>query len=315
MIHKVVLPVPYDTGTVNVYLMVGEVMTLVDTGVKSEGSWNVFQTEIKRLGYTIEDIKQVILTHHHVDHVGALDYFSDKVEIIGHKENDKWISQDIAFLKQYKEETHRLSEEFGIPELFRNKGFDLSRTLRYSCKRHLTGGIGEGDTLPGFPEFTVLELPGHASTHLGFYREKDGLLIGGDVLLAKISSNPLIEPRQEHQIERTSALLQYNNSLQRIATMNINRIMTGHGEDVTDVKALVQSRLHKQQSRAERVLTLIEEHGNTVFELTKALFQGIYEKQLFLTISETLGQLDYLEYNGKVYVEKEVSPHRYYVKR
>ena len=53
------------------------------------------------------------------------------------------------------------------------------------------------------PGFTVIETPGHASTHISLYRESDGILIGGDALISHISSNPILEPPYEGQTEST----------------------------------------------------------------------------------------------------------------
>lgn len=47
----------------------------------------------------------------------------------------------------------------------------------------------EGDRIDSMPGFTVIETPGHASTHISLYRESDGILIGGDALISHISSN------------------------------------------------------------------------------------------------------------------------------
>ena len=72
-----------------------------------------------------------------------------------------------------------------------------TRTLKYSCNRSLTHTVREGDRIDSLPGFTVLETPGHASTHISLYRESDGILIGGDALISHISSNPILEPPYE----------------------------------------------------------------------------------------------------------------------
>ncbi|MGM9987045.1 MAG: MBL fold metallo-hydrolase [Bacillaceae bacterium] len=315
MIHKITLPVPYDVGTVNVYLIEGDELTLVDTGVKTEKSWLSFQQQLNQLGYRIEDIKHIVLTHHHVDHIGMLEYFSENIDVVAHKDVDVWSSQNPAFIEHYNQELEQFRIEFGIPIELKERGINLERTLQLSCKRHVTAIVKEGDYLSFLPQFKVIEVPGHASTHIALYREEDGVLIGGDVLIAKISSNPMLEPRGIGEKERIRPLLQYNDSLQKLATMDITKVLAGHGEDVTNIKALVFERLEKQKKRSHRVLEMIQEEGNTVFELTKGLFPTLYERQLLLTISETLGQLDYLEYNGQVDVDRTQTPHRYFVRK
>ena len=61
-------------------------------------------------------------------------------------------------------------------------------------ERPLDVKLKEGDALPGHPEWSVLETLGHARSHLVFWNEKMRTMIGGDLVLAKVSSNPLIEP-------------------------------------------------------------------------------------------------------------------------
>lgn len=113
----------------------------------------------------------------------------------------------------------------------------------------------EGDRIDSLPGFTVLETPGHASTHISLYRESDGILIGGDALISHISSNPILEPPYEGQQKWARPLLQYNQTLQRLSEMNISRILSGHGEDVLNVKQLIETRLQKQETRALKCLS------------------------------------------------------------
>lgn len=311
-IIRIELPVPFAIGTVNVYVVKGERLTLIDTGTKTEECKMMLMKKLGEIGYRMEDIESVILTHHHADHCGLLNEFRDDVEIIGHPWNEPWISQDEDFIHWYDTFFRQTMPKFGIPRALSN--MSLKRILEYSCKRSLTTTIREGDIVDILPEFTVLETPGHASTHIALFRERDGLLIGGDVLLARISSNPLLEPPYHGETQRTKPLLQYNDTLSRLAEMPISRMMTGHGEDITNVKDLVQKRLHKQTERAHKVWNMLKERPMTAFEVCVKLFPAAFDKQLAFTISETVGQLDYLEYNQQVMMDPSSASWIYYAK-
>jgi len=54
----------------NVFLLAGNNLTLVDTGFK--GRSTQILKEAGRLGYSSSDIANIIITHHHADHVGSL---------------------------------------------------------------------------------------------------------------------------------------------------------------------------------------------------------------------------------------------------
>jgi glyoxylase-like metal-dependent hydrolase (beta-lactamase superfamily II) len=54
----------------NVYLLLDTGLTLVDTGLK--GRYRSILKQVKRLGFSPSDISDIIITHHHADHVGSL---------------------------------------------------------------------------------------------------------------------------------------------------------------------------------------------------------------------------------------------------
>ncbi|MGG2095560.1 MBL fold metallo-hydrolase [Bacillus sp. S13(2024)] len=314
VIHRMEIPVPFAVETVNVFLVEGETLTLIDTGTNTKESRLALEKQLAALGYKVEDIETVVLTHHHADHCGLLDIFSERTNIVGHPWNEPWITQDPQFIKRYQQFFLEASVQFGVPEVLLPQGALLTKTMIYSCKRSLTHTVREGDRIASLSEFMVIETPGHASTHISLYRERDGVLIGGDALIGHISSNPILEPPYEGETERAQPMLQYNETLKRLARMNISRVLSGHGEDVLDVAGLVNERLQKQEARAFKVLNLLKAQPMTAFEVCVKLFPTLYEKQLPLTISETVGQLDFLAYNQQVMIDKSSKQWIYYAK-
>lgn len=62
-VDKIELPTDWPVGSVNVFLIHGEKLTLVDCGRKLEKAWHVFNEALKQRGLTIMDIEQIVLTH------------------------------------------------------------------------------------------------------------------------------------------------------------------------------------------------------------------------------------------------------------
>ncbi|MGP3559908.1 MBL fold metallo-hydrolase [Geobacillus sp. BK01] len=298
-VYRLTVPTPFPVGSVHMYVIAGDRLTLVDAGVKTEEAWRLFRTQLGEIGYTPADIEQIVITHHHPDHVGLLNYFPD-APVIGHPKADPFLRRDPSFMGRYVQFFQQFFAECGVDARLFSRLSKEGGSLRYAGRRGLDIAVTEGDAVPGLPRWRVIETPGHAQSHIVLYREDDGLLIGGDHLLLHISPNPMMEPPAEGETKRPKPLLQYNESLKKMLQYDIVRSLNGHGDDTTDIPTLVRERLAKQRQRAERVLEMVQERPHTVFEVCQKLFPTAYERELMLTMSETIGQLDYLEANGDV---------------
>jgi glyoxylase-like metal-dependent hydrolase (beta-lactamase superfamily II) len=311
-IAKITLSTPFAVGDVNVYLVKGDALTLVDAGPLTDTAWMQLTDQLSLLGYTPQDIEQIVLTHHHPDHAGLLDRFSSDVTVYGHTYNRFWLNRDDHFHEEYDRFFTKLAMESGLPEEYLPAIPKFKSPLKFMGNRKLDVAIAEGDSVPGLGGWSVIETLGHAQSHLSFYRERDGVLIAGDHILAAISPNPLIEPPFEGEMERTKPLLQYNASLKKLLDFPISLAYTGHGDNVTDVHGLIPRRLGKQEERARDVFGMIKGNRVTVFEICKRLFPSVYRKELGLTLSETIGQLDYLESNQSIRKEKHEGIYYYF---
>jgi glyoxylase-like metal-dependent hydrolase (beta-lactamase superfamily II) len=304
-IAKLTMPTPFAVGDVNAYLIKGERLTLVDAGTKTKASWNSFKRELADLHLSPNDIEQVILTHHHADHVGMLDFLSDNVEVYGHPLNERWTNPTEAFFNEQENFFRALFLDFGIPKEYFPSLSVLRQTLKYSCNRSLTGELVEGMNPPGLRDWTIIETPGHAQSQIALFRESDGILIGGDLILAHISPNPFLETPAPGESERPKPQLQHNHSMKKLLSYPIQFVYTGHGEEVFQLKELIEKRLIHQHDRAMKVNNWLKEEQQTVFELCKRLFPAAYKRELMLTLSETVGQLDYLASIGEIISSSE----------
>src|SRR5262245_26579387 len=69
-IEKLVIPTPFPVGPINIYLVVDDPITLVDTGPKTDQAIAALREQLRNLGFKTEDIKRIVLTHTHEDHYG-----------------------------------------------------------------------------------------------------------------------------------------------------------------------------------------------------------------------------------------------------
>lgn len=295
MITKIITPTPFAVGDVNCFLLKGDTLTLVDAATKTPEAREVLQMKLKEMGYTFHDIEQVFVTHHHPDHCGLVEQF-DRAEILGHPYLNYWLSRDAEFLDRHDRFYEQSLLEEGVPDEYSKWLQRFRRSVDMMGDRPVDRIMNEGDDLPGHPGWKIQESLGHAQSHLSLFNEQQGILIGGDLLLEKVSSNPLIEPPLKKEQGRPKSLLQYNASLKRLLDLPVSLVYGGHGGEIMNAHELITERLAKQHDRAMKVLAMLDE-SKTVYDVTKLLFPAVYEKELGLTLSETIGQLDYLVAN------------------
>jgi len=310
-IAKIALPTPFPVGDVNVYLIKGDQLTLVDAGTNTSEAWNALVKQLNDLHLTPNDIEQIILTHHHPDHAGLLNYFPEAIGVYGHQLNQRWLTITEPFIEENEAFFIRTIQEFGVSERFLSLKNEFRKTTKYSCNRTLSGHLVEGDTPPGLSGWKVIETPGHASSHIGLFRETDGAYIGGDHLLPHISPNPILEPPLPGDIERPQPQLQLNASLKKISKYPIQCVFPGHGDEITEVGPLIEKRLGRQHDRAMQVKKWLAEDAMTVYEVCQRLFPHIYERELILTLSETVAQIDYLLSLQEITMINREFPYRY----
>ncbi|WP_223702284.1 MBL fold metallo-hydrolase [Sutcliffiella deserti] len=310
-IKQITIPTPFAVGDVHTYLILTDKVTLVDAGVKTIEAFDIFKSQLKQYGLKLMDIDQVLVTHHHPDHVGLLDYLPDNIPVYGHKRAHPWMTQDMHYFSSHDSFYRELFTEMGVEERFYPVLNTVDKPLRFSCKRGLTAFVKEGDRLEGLENWRIIETPGHASSHLVLFDEKSGTLLGGDLILAHISPNPLIEPPFVGETERRKSMIDYVASIEKMRALPITTVRPGHGEEVGNVGKLLTERIEQQEKRARKVQTFVNGKAVTAFEICQHLFPKVYEKQLLLTLSETLGQIDYLLEKERIEVDASTVPYRY----
>jgi len=291
------MPTPFAVGDVNAWLLKGDALTLFDAGTNTTESEQAMLNGLKEAGCRPEDVEQVILTHHHPDHAGLVGLFGN-ARLLGHRYNEPWLTRDEVFFEYHDRFYEKCLKEEGVPESYIHWVRKMKRPVEYIRKRPLDGVLEDGEEIPGHPGWSVMETLGHAQSHLAFFNEQSGEMIGGDLILGKISSNPLIEPPLDPGQGRPRSLLLYNDSMRRVADLPVGVIRPGHGEEVRGIRELVETRLIRQKQRALTVRDMLADGPKTIFELTKRLFPQAYERELGLTLSETIGQTDWLVAEG-----------------
>lgn len=303
-IHAISLPVPFPgLETVNVYLAEGERLTLFDTGLRWQPGQEALEAGLEALGYCIEDIERIIVSHSHIDHFGLAGRIVNLsgAEVWSHPYNTPWMADLVGERAKYRDFYLQMYGEGGVPREMLEQVFAVLQGFgEWVDGVVVTHSIDDGDELEmAGCSWRVLHTPGHSSGVICLYQPDTCVLLSSDHLLPKISSNPIIEPPPEGNA-RVRKLMIYIEQLKRIAEMDVTVALPGHGDPIHDHRVLVAERLIFHERRAEQIMAVLAGGERTLFELTQALFPGVNSVNAFLAFSEVLGHLDILEARGRV---------------
>lgn len=153
-------------------------LILIESGPFS--TFNSLQKELKKMGYSFEDVKHVLLTHIHFDHAGAAWAFADRgAKIYVH-----------PFGAGHMEDPSKL---VASATMIYGDQMDTLWGAMKSIKRENLVVPENGETLRiGGVEITTLYTPGHAKHHIAW--EIEDRIFTGDVAGVKIASGPVVPP-------------------------------------------------------------------------------------------------------------------------
>lgn len=302
------LPTEWPVGDVNLFLIQGEKLTLVDAGRELERAWDLFLDALNKLGLSIMDIEQVFLTHHHTDHIGLLKWFLEKnpVPVYAHKNCIPYLKNDPIIQESSKAFYSVFYKEFGIPEELTAKLAEgRNWNAGVSQDFELAGVIDEGDKIPGLSEWEVIEVKGHAQSQLGLYRPKDKVFICADHLIKHSPAGMFLEAPILPETERAKPYLQYISNLKKCLNYPIEYTISSHGEPIDDLPGFIQYTLQKIDKRARKVKQRLITGTKSGYDLLKELYPGRHDAGIGVLVSDTVGLLDLLIERGEVKAEKE----------
>ncbi|MDQ3742336.1 MAG: MBL fold metallo-hydrolase [Actinomycetota bacterium] len=302
-IHCIPIPTPFAVGRVNVYLLEDDPLTLIDTGPNSGKALDELERALRDRGHRIEDLGLIVVSHQHIDHEGLVDILARRsgAEVAALEPLAEWLADYRERMQADDEFGERLMHRHGIAA-------DVGTALRavtaafrgWGAPATVTRPLAAGEELRlGDRTLRVHHRPGHSPTDTVFHDEERRLLIGADHLIKHISSNPLIT--RDH----SRALVTYLESLRRTREMDVDVVLTGHGDPVDDHRALIDDRFRMHEKRAAKIAKRIGAEGPmTAHQIAQSLWGNVALTQAYLTLSEVLGHVDLLLDRGEV-VEEE----------
>ncbi|WEG13015.1 MBL fold metallo-hydrolase [Pullulanibacillus sp. KACC 23026] len=216
-----------------------EGVTLFDTGVP--GQLEAFKDALSKIGKSLSDVKQIVLTHQDIDHIGSLTELlkasEGKVQVYAHAEDIPYIEGDKPLIKY---DPVRFESMFAsLPE---EVGAKMKAQFSQLQVNKVDHALADGEELSFLPGVKVVFTPGHTPGHISLYVESEKLLIAGDALVVD-ENGQLQGPREAVTPDMESAM----QSVEKLTHLDIDKVLCYHGglytnNPVARLKEIVQSK-------------------------------------------------------------------------
>jgi glyoxylase-like metal-dependent hydrolase (beta-lactamase superfamily II) len=277
-VSRLSLPLPSGPGHVHCYVVDG---TLFDTGLGlGETSWDGLEVD------------RIAITHFHPDHVGGAAAAMEATGAPVHQGGlDYAQCERVWGSHDWPERIAGWFRAHGVPADISDEliqvGHVFASFVRYALDPEL---LYEGSELAGW---RVIELPGHADGHLGFLR--DGVLIGGDHLLARISPAIGLYPES-----RPDPLGDYLASLRRTIELAPRIVYPGHGDPIEDPAGRARELIEHHRVRLDETAAALADGPRSAYDVSLVLFGARLEPtQRRFAVAETLSHLERLVREGR----------------
>jgi glyoxylase-like metal-dependent hydrolase (beta-lactamase superfamily II) len=193
----------------NIYLLVGDSLTLVDTGYRGRQTHII--NEITKLGYAPTQVTRIIITHHHSDHAGSLAVMKELTgaKVLCHPADAPFIEGSLPQPGPSRPDwiNGRLSPFQGLWATSPARVDEL---------------VNDGDELPLAGGIRIIHTPGHTPGSISLFLPKERLLIVGDLLS---NSAGLTLPSWAFTVDPNQGI----NSIKKLIDLDFDSVCFGHG--------------------------------------------------------------------------------------
>ena len=298
------LPLMY-LGSVNVWLLKEDPVTLIDTGSATPEALSALEAELSAHGVAFADIEQILLTHHHLDHTALANEIKARsgATIVAHRGTAQWGERWAENVTHEDAFTRDLITMHGVPVSLMSETDRFLDVIRDDGRPYRVDRVlADGDTiLAGGRHLRTVFRPGHSTTDTLYVDDENSEAFAGDHLLAKISTGAELGPTELPGDERRRAMMEYLGNLRKTQVMPVRRWFTGHGPDVENHAALIDERIAFHTDRLRRIRDLVADGSETAFDIARRLWsEPVAADSPVLVVWEVLGHLDLLVNRGLV---------------
>lgn len=303
------MPLPFALDHINLWLLKDtkdgvDGWTIVDTGYGSDETHALWERHFVETMQS-KPVHRIIVTHYHPDHVGCANWLHEKTGaplwmtatefMSAHAAADDaaGFDRDNSAQLFVAHGLARARPDFATAQATRTAAFKkgVSKVPRQFVR------IMEHDQIRiGTRTWQIKTVFGHAPEHAVLYSESDEILISGDQVLPRISTNVGVWGNQPE----ADPLKQFLDSFDKFNAMpETTLVLPSHGRVFKGLHArIAEYKLHHQERLAELSAAITE--PKSAADVLGILFKRPLDNhQLIFAIGEAIAHLNYLWYRGE----------------
>jgi glyoxylase-like metal-dependent hydrolase (beta-lactamase superfamily II) len=297
------MPLPFALDHINLWILAdGEGFTLVDTGFGAAATWELWERHFAGV-LAGKPVKNVIVTHYHPDHLGSADWLVRRTGahlwmttsefLSGHAAHDDTAGFDratgVAFFARNGLDVSRMPEKMRTGNGYKRGVPEIPRSYRRMM---------HGDRIAiGGRDWEVITVFGHAPEQATLWCESLNVLISGDQVLPRITSNVGVWGNQPE----ANPLAAFLGSLSRFAPLPADALVLPSHERIFHGLHPRIAQLHEHHDkRLARLLEGCAEPISAHDALPLLFKRTLDDHQMMFAMGESIAHLHYLLARGSV---------------
>jgi len=309
------MPLPFALNHINLWLLRDrdvesgrEGWALIDCGIaddKTRAAWEqVFASELQGL-----PVLRVIVTHMHPDHIGLAHWLTERFGV------RLWISAtDFGAARLASQSTtgfggdsaaaffasHGLNDPDSVAKVRQRSNYYAGMVPQVPARfrRMMDGNV----LRIGAHDWTCHAGYGHAPEHISLYCPEFGILVSGDMVLPRISTNVSVLDRKPE----ADPLPLYLDSIARMRALPAGTlVLPSHGKPFRGLHERIGQLVAHHDERFDAVLTACAREPQTAASLLPVLFHRRLDlHQTTFAMGEAIAHLNALWYRGQLRRER-----------
>ncbi len=297
------MPLPMALDHVNLYLIdAGDHWVVVDTGMNIDNIRSLWEQVLEQDLFENKPIGGVVVTHMHPDHVGLAGWLCERFRVPLYMSRSEYLNaRALSTMTPGLSWTSRqYFERLGQTESFLNF-LEKSLSGFAAVVSRMPGGfhrLTDGQCMElGGQQWQVVIGCGHSYEHVCLHNKDQGILLAGDQVIPKISSNVSVMATEPE----ANPLKDWLESIQKFKSLPSDTlVLPAHNRPFYGLHA----RLDELTRHHEDHLAAIEEacvQPKTATELLPVLFQReIDYMQMGMAVGECVAHLHFMMAEGQI---------------